>query len=98
MAVGCIEPQFFAEMLSKLGIDPQDFGPQNRTEHHAEQHKKLETLFASKTRDEWAVLFDGSDACVFSIPNGHADAEDILTSLGYDADKIASLSEGKVIG
>ena len=142
MAVGCIEPQFFAEMLSKLGIDPQDFGPQNRTGHHAEQHKKLETLFASKTRDEWAVLFDGSDACVspvltyeeaaehpqnrargglkkqgpfmhprsapvfmsnsddatFSIPNGHADAEDILTSLGYDADKIASLSEGKVIG
>ena len=46
MAVGCIEPQFFAEMLSKLGIDPSDFGPQNKTELHAEQHRKLETLLS----------------------------------------------------
>ena len=44
------------------------------------------------------VFMSNSDDATFSIPNGHADAEDILTSLGYDADKIASLSEGKVIG
>ena len=67
MAVGCIEPQFFAEMLSKLEIDPQAFGPQNKPEHHAAQHQKLEALFASKTRDEWAVVFDGSDACVSPV-------------------------------
>jgi alpha-methylacyl-CoA racemase len=67
MAVGCIEPQFFEEMLFKLDIDPKDFGPQNNAEHHAAQHQKLETLFASKTRDEWADIFDGSDACVSPV-------------------------------
>ncbi|WP_034388106.1 CaiB/BaiF CoA transferase family protein [Hellea balneolensis] len=67
MAVGCIEPQFFAEMLTKLEIDPQAFGPQNKPEHHAEQHRTLEALFATRKRDEWAAVFHGSDACVSPV-------------------------------
>ena len=67
MAVGCIEPQFFAEMLSKLEINPAEFGPQNKPEHHAQQHATLEAIFASKTRDEWAEVFDVSDACVSPV-------------------------------
>ncbi|MDA8708533.1 CoA transferase [Hellea sp.] len=142
MAVGCIEPQFFAEMLSKLEIDPQEFGPQNKPEHHAAQHQKLEVIFASKTRDEWAVVFDGSDACIspvltyeeaanhpqnvarggltqqgpfihprsapvfenapddkpFNIPSGNADADAILSELGYEAETVAKLVESKVLG
>ena len=142
MAVGCIEPQFFAEMLSKLEIDPKEFGPQNNPKHHAAQHKMLEGLFASKTREAWARIFDSSDACVtpvltyeeavehpqnmargglkkqgafvhprsapvfmngpddapFAIPNGHADADDILKSLGYNSDEIAKLSDTEIIG
>jgi len=35
MAVGCIEPQFFAQMLSLLKIDPQGFGGQNEATRHA---------------------------------------------------------------
>jgi alpha-methylacyl-CoA racemase len=54
-------------MLSKLEIDPKEFGPQNNPKHHAAQHEILEKLFASKTRDEWAQLFDGSDACVSPV-------------------------------
>ena len=67
MAIGCIEPQFFAEMLSKLEIDPAEFGPQNKAECHGQQHETLEAIFASKTRDEWAKVFDGSDACVSPV-------------------------------
>ncbi len=67
MAVGCIEPQFFALMLSLLGIDPNDFGPQNDRSFHAAQHTKLEAVFVQKTRDEWAEIFDGSDACVTPV-------------------------------
>ncbi|CAM3656159.1 CaiB/BaiF CoA transferase family protein [Litorimonas haliclonae] len=67
MAVGCIEPQFFAQMLSLLKIDPQEFGRQNETARHAEQQTKLEAIFASKTRDDWAEIFDGSDACVTPV-------------------------------
>lgn len=67
MAVGCIEPQFFALMLSILEIDAQEFGPQNHKAHHAAQHKKLEIVFKSKTREQWAEIFDGTDACVSPV-------------------------------
>ena len=67
MAIGCIEPQFFAIMLDILNIKPEEFGAQNDPKLWAEQHQKLETIFATKTRDEWAKLFDGTDACVTPV-------------------------------
>lgn len=67
MAVGCIEPQFFKDMLTILGIDAEAFGGQHDRSKHAEQHAMLETLFASKTRNAWSALFDGTDACVTPV-------------------------------
>lgn len=67
MAVGCIEPQFFAEFLNILDIDPETFGGQMDKREHAAQHAQLEALFRTKTRDEWAKLFDGSDACTSPV-------------------------------
>lgn len=67
MAVGCIEPQFFAEMLQRLKIDAAEFGGQNDGKAHARQHETLEALFKTKTRDEWAEIFNGSDACVTPV-------------------------------
>ena len=67
MAVGCIEPQFFAEFLRILGIDPESFGGQNDRKVHPAQHARLEALFATRTRDEWAAAFDGTDACVSPV-------------------------------
>ena len=67
MAVGCIEPQFFAIMLDKLEIDSKQFGGQYDPKYRSAQHKQLETIFASKTRDEWSDLFDGTDACITPV-------------------------------
>lgn len=67
MAVGCIEPQFFALMLKMLEIDPAEFGGQNDPTAWPGQHKQLEQIFLRKDRDEWAALFDGSDACVTPV-------------------------------
>lgn len=67
MAVGCIEPQFFAEFLQLMEIDPEEFGGQMDKREHAAQHAKLEELFKTKTRDEWAAIFDGSDACTSPV-------------------------------
>lgn len=69
MAVGCIESQFFKLMLDILEIDPDDFGGQNDPKAHAAQHEKLDAVFATKTRDEWAEIFDGTDACVTPVLN-----------------------------
>lgn len=69
MAVGCIEPQFFALMLEITGISPEDYGNQNDKSLWPRQHELLEKVFASKTRDEWAGLFDATDACVSPVLN-----------------------------
>lgn len=63
VAVGALEPQFHAELMDRLGLDPAEF-PQYDQEAWPEQKRRLAELFASRTRDEWAEVFEGSDACV----------------------------------
>ena len=67
MAVGAIEPQFFALLLAHLEIDPAEYGGQNDRSKFASQHAILEARFATKTRDAWAEIFAGSDACVSPV-------------------------------
>lgn len=67
MAVGCIEPQFFKEFLRLLEVDADSFGGQMDKREHAAQHAKLETIFKTKSRDDWAAIFDGTDACTSPV-------------------------------
>jgi alpha-methylacyl-CoA racemase len=67
VAVGCFEPQFYRELLDKLGIDP------DRVPHQMDRSgwPQMRTLFAEtlvqRTRDEWAQIFADSDACVTPV-------------------------------
>lgn len=63
VAVGALEPQFHAELMDRLGLDPADF-PQHERATWPEQKRRLAAVFASRTRDEWAEVFADSDACV----------------------------------
>ncbi len=67
MAVGCIEPQFFAAMMERLPMDTAAYGPQHDRSCWAAQHRMLEEVFASKTRDEWEAIFALTDACVTPV-------------------------------
>jgi alpha-methylacyl-CoA racemase len=67
MAIGCIEPQFFAAMMERLPIERDAFGGQHDMSKRAEQHRMLEVVFASKTRDEWGAIFALTDACVTPV-------------------------------
>ncbi len=67
MAVGCIEPQFFAAMMERLPLQAEDYGAQQDRSIWPEQHKMLEAVFASKTRNEWEAIFALSDACVTPV-------------------------------
>ncbi len=67
MAVGCLEPKFFNIMLSCLYIDKVSFGPQHDKVLWAKQNKTLEDLFFMKTRDEWSIIFNNTDACVTPV-------------------------------
>ena len=67
VAVGCIEPQFFAAMMERLAIGAEAYGGQNDRARWAEQQAMLEAVFADKSRDDWEKLFAGSDACVTPV-------------------------------
>lgn len=67
VAVGAIEPQFHAALLAGLGIDPAAHGDQHDTARHPEQAARIAAVFAARTRDDWAAVFDGTDACVAPV-------------------------------
>jgi alpha-methylacyl-CoA racemase len=67
VAVGCIEPQFYAEMLRGLGLDGADLPDQNDIGRWPELRARLTEVFASKDRDHWAKVFADSDACVTPV-------------------------------
>lgn len=67
VAVGCVEPQFFSEMLRLLEIDETSVPGQLEFDRWPELRERLAGTFASRSRDEWAELFDGTDACVSPV-------------------------------
>lgn len=66
VAVGALEPQFYAALLAGLGI-PAEEAPQFDLTGRAALHARFEAVFASRDRDEWAALFAGTDACVTPV-------------------------------
>jgi alpha-methylacyl-CoA racemase len=67
IAVGAIEPQFYAEMLKGLGLDGEDLPDQNDVSRWPELRARFTDVIASKDRDHWAKVFADSDACVTPV-------------------------------
>ncbi len=63
ISIGSLEPQFYALLMEKVGLDPEVFGNQNSQAAWPELKQKLEQIFKTKTRDEWCQLMEGSDVC-----------------------------------
>jgi alpha-methylacyl-CoA racemase len=64
VSLGSIEPQFYAELLRRLGLseDP-DFQNQNERSYWPAMAAKLTTVMKSRTREEWRAAMEGSDVC-----------------------------------
>jgi crotonobetainyl-CoA:carnitine CoA-transferase CaiB-like acyl-CoA transferase len=75
MAVGALEPKFYAELLARLGLDPAGLPAQYDRSGWPELRARLTEVFAGRTQAEWAAVFDGSDACVAPVVSP-ADAPD----------------------
>lgn len=67
VAVGAIEPQFYAELLAGLGLSDEELPTQDDRESWPKLRERFAEVFASRTRDEWAQVFDGKDACVAPV-------------------------------
>ena len=67
ISVGAIEPQFYALLLQKTGISDPDFDAQWDRSRWPRLKAKLAQVIATRTRDEWCAIFDGTDACVAPV-------------------------------
>jgi len=67
ISVGCIEPQFFAELLRLAQLDSTLSEKQNDKSAWPMLHALFEATFKSRPRDKWAAIFEGTDACVAPV-------------------------------
>ncbi|BBY57761.1 CaiB/BaiF CoA transferase family protein [Mycolicibacterium sarraceniae] len=67
MAVGAIEPQFFAQLLAGLQLAADQVPDQFDVARYPQMRELFTTAFASKTRAEWTAIFAGTDACVTPV-------------------------------
>ena len=63
ISIASIEPQFYAELVQRLGLEKEDLPAQHDRDQWPAMRKRLETLFRQKTRDEWCTVLEGTDVC-----------------------------------
>ncbi|MCZ6618271.1 MAG: CaiB/BaiF CoA-transferase family protein [Gammaproteobacteria bacterium] len=75
ICIGSIEPQFYALLVEKAGLDKERFAAQMDSAQWPSFKEELEAVFKSKTRDQWCDIMEGSDVCfapvlsIFEAPN-----------------------------
>lgn len=63
VAVGALEPRFYAELLERLGLADAGLPPQQDRDGWEQLRSTFTATFLTRTRDEWSEIFEGSDAC-----------------------------------
>lgn len=63
ICLGSIEPQFYALLVEKAGLDSERFAAQMDAARWPEYKAELVEVFKSKTRDEWCAIMEGTDVC-----------------------------------
>lgn len=67
LAVGCVEPEFFAVLLEHLDLDPTLLAHQYDRRQWPTLRATLAARFLEKDRDAWADLLEPTDACVTRV-------------------------------
>ena len=71
VAVGSVEPKFYAEMIRLAGIEDPDFQNQMDMTKWPELKEKIARVFRSRTRREWCDIMEGTDACFAPVLTFH---------------------------
>ncbi|MGC5036143.1 MULTISPECIES: CaiB/BaiF CoA transferase family protein [unclassified Streptomyces] len=66
MAVGALEPRFYEEFLTLLGIGDQG-AARTDVARWGDLREQVAARFSTRTRDEWTAVFEGTDACVAPV-------------------------------
>ena len=63
VAIGSIEPQFYALLLEKTGARDPEFSAQMDQRAWPDLRARLAAIFETKTREEWCEIMEGTDVC-----------------------------------
>lgn len=67
VAIGAIEPQFWAALLSGLGLDPAVLPDRADPANWPALGARLAKVMLTRSRDDWAARFEGTDACLAPV-------------------------------
>ncbi|PRB41103.1 carnitine dehydratase [Arthrobacter sp. MYb23] len=67
VAVGALEPQFYAQLLVGLGLDSEDLPAQMDRSLWPTLRSRFTEVFSTKDRDHWSAVFAETDACVSPV-------------------------------
>jgi alpha-methylacyl-CoA racemase len=89
ISLGSIEPQFYAELLERIGVDPAGLPAQMDGSQWPAMKQRFEALFRTRTRDEWCRILETTDVCfapVLTLPEAaahpHARARTAFVEVG----------------
>jgi len=88
MAVGALEPQFYACFAQVLELDTNKYDRYDM-EQWDQLTAKFSEIFATKTQEEWVLAFDKVDACVTPVLEF-----DSVNNYGHNKDRNAFFSDG----
>ena len=66
VAVGALEPRFYAALIEGLGVAPAEAAQHDIT-GWAALAERFANIFASRDRDDWVARFAGTEACVTPV-------------------------------
>ncbi len=76
VSLGSLEPQFYAELIEKLGLTDAGLPQQMDRNNWDTLRTKFTELFKTKTRDQWDEILRGTDACYAPVLTMSEAAED----------------------
>lgn len=71
IAVGALEPRFYAVLLDVLGLDPADLPEQYDQSRWPELREIVAARIRTRDRDEWVAAAEGRDACLQPVLDVH---------------------------
>jgi alpha-methylacyl-CoA racemase len=63
IALGSIEPQFYAELRERAGLAASEYDKQHDRSSWPELKQKISAVIKTKTRDQWCALMENTDVC-----------------------------------
>lgn len=69
VSIGSIEPQFYALLVAKTGVDPKEFANPHDKSEWPQMKARLIEVFKTKSQNQWCELMEGTDLCFAPVLN-----------------------------